>query len=109
MSSTLLVIIFLDYKNTYIAFWLMGKFGISICFLSLFVYGSEIFPTIVRNTCLGTCAFFGNLGGMLAFQTQYLAKINPLLPVIFYSIVSFAGGFITFVFPETISHHDHLP
>uniref|UniRef100_A0AC35F2N7 Major facilitator superfamily (MFS) profile domain-containing protein n=1 Tax=Panagrolaimus sp. PS1159 TaxID=55785 RepID=A0AC35F2N7_9BILA len=99
-----LIFIPLEYKIAYMVFWLLGKLGISVCFISLFVYGAEIFPTIVRNTCMGTASFFGNIGGMLSFQTQYLAQINPVLPVAFYSFISFAGGLITFAFPETHQH-----
>jgi OCT family organic cation transporter-like MFS transporter 4/5 len=36
--------------------WLMGKFAISCAFTSLFVYSSEVFPTVARNGCIGICS-----------------------------------------------------
>jgi MFS family permease len=100
-----LIFISTESRTTYMTFWLLGKLGVSVCFISLFVYGAEIFPTIVRNTCMGTSSFFGNIGGMVALKIPDLSKIVPFFPVLLYSLMSFAGGLITFVFPET---HQHL-
>uniref|UniRef100_A0A914Z844 Major facilitator superfamily (MFS) profile domain-containing protein n=1 Tax=Panagrolaimus superbus TaxID=310955 RepID=A0A914Z844_9BILA len=88
-------------ETAYTILWLLGKLGISICMNSLFVYGAEIFPPIIRSTCLGTASFFGNIGGMIPFQTNtFLAQLHPIVPVAFYSFLSLVGGAITFALPK---------
>lgn len=47
-------------------FRLLGKFAISCAFTSLFVYSSEVFPTVFRNGCIGACVVVARLGGAFA-------------------------------------------
>uniref|UniRef100_A0A914PR82 Major facilitator superfamily (MFS) profile domain-containing protein n=1 Tax=Panagrolaimus davidi TaxID=227884 RepID=A0A914PR82_9BILA len=91
---------FSDFETVYTIFWLLGKLGISICSISLFVFGAEVFPSNIRSTCLGIASFFGNIGGMLPYQTQNLAKINSSFPVAFYCLLSLAGAIATFIIPS---------
>uniref|UniRef100_A0A914Y2W2 Major facilitator superfamily (MFS) profile domain-containing protein n=1 Tax=Panagrolaimus superbus TaxID=310955 RepID=A0A914Y2W2_9BILA len=103
-AAALFPILFIqpDFQIIYITFWLLGKLGAAVGIVSLFVYGAEIFPTNIRSTCLGTAAFFGNIGGMISVQTQYLKQINPIFPAAFYSFMSFTAGIITLFLPETV-------
>lgn len=34
--------------------------------MCIYVYGSEIFPTTMRNVCLGLCAVIARFGGVVA-------------------------------------------
>lgn len=50
-------IIFVEDPTISLILWLIGKFGISCAFTSLFVYATEIFPTVLRSSLIGICEF----------------------------------------------------
>ena len=49
-----------------LAMWLVGKFAIACSFTCLFVFASELFPTAVRNVCIGLCQTVSQVGGVFA-------------------------------------------
>ena len=49
---------------------LVGKATIVSCFCTIFIYSSELFPTVIRSVGVGTCTFFGRLGSLLAPQVS---------------------------------------
>ncbi len=51
-----------------IALALVGKAAVVSCFCSIFIYTSELFPTVIRTVAVGACAFFGRVGSLLAPQ-----------------------------------------
>ena len=104
-----LVFIDMNHKLLYVTFWLLGKLGTSVSFISLFVYGSEIFPTQIKNTCMGIAALFGNIGGVLAYQTHELTSFYFGLPMMVFSAFSFTGGLVILGFPETSNHGIFIP
>jgi hypothetical protein len=58
---------------------LVGKATIVSCFCTIFIYSSEIFPTVIRSVGVGTCTFFGRVGSLLAPQVRACQRIedNP--------------------------------
>ncbi|VDD91764.1 unnamed protein product [Enterobius vermicularis] len=89
------------------SFWLLGKFSISCSFMSIFVYSSEVFPTSIRNTCIGSCTILARIGGILAPYVRHLRSIVIFLPMLFFGILSVIAGFLTLFLPET--RNKHLP
>ena len=51
-----------------IAVAMAGRFGIAASFNMIFLYTTELFPTIVRSAALGTCSLIARLGGIAAPQ-----------------------------------------
>ena len=47
---------------------LVGKAAVVSCFCTIFIYSSELFPTVIRTVGVGSCAFFGRVGSLLAPQ-----------------------------------------
>ena len=47
---------------------LVGKAAVVSCFCTIFIYSSEIFPTVIRTVGVGSCAFFARVGSLLAPQ-----------------------------------------
>ncbi|KAH3882706.1 hypothetical protein DPMN_006650 [Dreissena polymorpha] len=45
-----------------------GKFAMGGLFSVIFLYTSELYPTIIRNIGMGSCAFWTRVGGVLAPQ-----------------------------------------
>lgn len=40
---------------------LLGKFNAAACFAIVYVYTAELFPTVIRNTAVGTCSTIGKI------------------------------------------------
>uniref|UniRef100_A0A0N4Z4H5 MFS domain-containing protein n=1 Tax=Parastrongyloides trichosuri TaxID=131310 RepID=A0A0N4Z4H5_PARTI len=85
----------------YLLIWLTGKFCISCTFTSLFVYGSEIFPTSSRNISLGFCGIVSRFGGVLVPYTKSLDFLYPKLSILLYASITFFAALISLVLPET--------
>ncbi|CAG9535751.1 unnamed protein product [Cercopithifilaria johnstoni] len=98
-----LILIFMP--NGYIWFstfcWLISKFGISLSFMCIYVYGSEIFPTTMRNVCLGLCAVIARFGGVIAPYVILLSSLHALLPPIVFGLIAIIAGSLTCILPET--------
>ncbi|KAK0400003.1 hypothetical protein QR680_003309 [Steinernema hermaphroditum] len=94
-----------EWSFLYITIWLCGKLATSMSFMCLFVYGSEIFPTAVRNSCMGICSMVSNLGAVLAPHVKHLGLIHPALPVISFGASSLISAALALLLPETIHVH----
>ena len=67
------------------------------------MYTAEIYPTIIRNTAVGTFSFAARIGGISApFLALYLPKIQEQLPMLIMGGSSIIGGVLAFLLPETL-------
>ncbi|XP_074650760.1 organic cation transporter protein-like [Tubulanus polymorphus] len=85
-----------------IIFTMIGKFGITCSFGTIFLYAGEIFPTNVRNTGMGMCSVAARIGGMLAPFSTLLARKIPWLPGVIFGVLSIIVGGLTLLLPETL-------
>ena len=60
---------------------LIGKATIVSCFCIIFIYSSEVFPTVIRTVGVGTCAFWGRVGSLLAPQIRLLVNTKKLTEI----------------------------
>jgi len=81
---------------------LLGKFMASACFAIVYVYTAELYPTIYRNTAIGTCSLVARIGGILALLCQLLADYWLGAPVMVLGIVALIAGALAVFFPETV-------
>ncbi|ELU14225.1 hypothetical protein CAPTEDRAFT_220884 [Capitella teleta] len=80
----------------------LGRFSMAGCFSILFLYTSEVFPTVIRNVSVGTCSFWTRMGGVLAPQVLTLGKVTfTQLPFIIFGCLSLVGAFVSLRLPET--------
>lgn len=89
--------------NIRLCLYLIGKFSISISFTIVYVYTTELFPTVLRNSLLGVCSMFGRFGSISAPQTPLLASISPSLPLYLFGGTSILAGIFSLSFPETLN------
>lgn len=55
---------------------LLGKLFVSMVISSIYIYTTEMFPTLVRHRVLAFCCMCGRVGEMLAPQTPLLVSIK---------------------------------
>jgi len=53
---------------------MIGKFSISASYAILRLYSNEVFPTSIRNSCLGACSTISRLGVIFAPIVNSLVK-----------------------------------
>nr|XP_053651859.1 organic cation transporter protein-like [Cherax quadricarinatus] len=81
---------------------LLGKFGITAAFNSLYIYSAEIFPTEYRTMGVGTCSMSARLGAILAPFIASLADTYKPLPLLIFGVLSLVSGCLTVFLPETV-------
>ncbi|XP_022777807.1 solute carrier family 22 member 15-like [Stylophora pistillata] len=78
-----------------------AKFWISISFNGIYLYSSELFPTVLRNTGLSTSSGCGRIDSILCTYILFLERINPLLPYGIMGVVALASALLCTLLPET--------
>ena len=59
-----------------------GKMGVSTSNGFVYVYFTELFPTVVRNMGLGIASTAGRIGGIICPYVIYLGKCFMILSVV---------------------------
>ncbi|XP_070183259.1 organic cation transporter protein-like [Littorina saxatilis] len=83
---------------------LVGKCGIAGAFAITWLYSSELFPTVVRNSAMGASSLCARLGGIIA---PYIANLDTggeggrAIPLVIFGVPSIVVCFLLFCLPET--------
>ncbi|XP_015907483.2 organic cation transporter protein-like [Parasteatoda tepidariorum] len=81
---------------------MVGKFCITCSFATIYVYTSELFPTVVRNLGLGTASMFSRFGSLIApFARELGNATHPVVPQIIFGVLAFIAGLLVLLLPET--------
>lgn len=75
---------FTDLPALSTAFEMLGKFGMAIGTSLMFVYTGEIYPTVLRNSAVGSCAMVSRIGSAVA---PYFIHLSKILTAIFIFII----------------------
>ncbi|KAI5412137.1 organic cation/carnitine transporter 4 [Lathyrus oleraceus] len=78
----------------------LGIFGIAGTYNLLFIYTTELFPTVVRNTTLGSTAQAVQMGAILV---PFVVVLGGWLPFGVFAVCGILGGMIAFYLPETLN------
>lgn len=89
---------------------LIGKMGLSAGFSTVYIFSSELFPTVVRNAGMGASSCMARIGGMVA---PYIADLDRLvggkfgvaLPQLVFGSLSIVGGIAAIFLPETLNRY----
>ncbi|XP_061071567.1 organic cation/carnitine transporter 2-like isoform X1 [Conger conger] len=90
-----------DLKLVSIALEMMGKFGFSVAFTIVYPFTAELYPTVLRNTAVGTCSMAARLGSIAAPYFLYLGTYSKSLPYILMGGLCVLGGLLSLLLPET--------
>ncbi|KAI6195957.1 putative transporter [Aphelenchoides besseyi] len=90
-----------DNSTVSLVLWYIGKFSVSCAYGALFVYASEVFPTTLRNGCMGICVFLAKFGSIFAPLIRNLSNIWILFPAFIFALLSAIAGLATLILIET--------
>ncbi|XP_059057476.1 organic cation transporter-like protein isoform X2 [Achroia grisella] len=79
----------------------IGVVASFIVFVVVYLYCSELFPTVVRNAAVGFSSMMARVGSMIAPFVIGLGDVAVWLPPLGFAILPLIAGCTTFLLPET--------
>ncbi|XP_033124964.1 organic cation transporter protein-like [Anneissia japonica] len=86
-----------------IAVAFIGKCCITVTFALVWVYTSEIYPTVIRNIGLGECSTMARIGGMCAPYIMYTGRSITWIPMVLFATLSLFSGLVALLLSETLN------
>lgn len=96
-------------KGVYFKEWpiitlaIVGKMAIGLAFDVGYIFTTELFPTMIRNTVLSTASSAARVGAIIAPLVADIDSSRPKLPILIYGLVSLMAGLQSILlWPETV-------
>jgi OCT family organic cation transporter-like MFS transporter 4/5 len=81
---------------------LLGKFAVAAAFAIIYVYTSELMPTVVRSSAMGLCSTGARIGGVLAPAVVLLGASSDAIPQIVFGGAAALAAAAMLPLPETL-------
>lgn len=85
-----------------VIFTVLGKFCINASFSTIYVFSTELLPTVIRNVGMGSMAAFDQIGASIAPFVVLLDKTHPVIPFAVMSGFACFSGCLCGLLPETL-------
>ncbi|XP_060883304.1 solute carrier family 22 member 7-like isoform X1 [Labrus mixtus] len=79
----------------------LGKMFAEGAFTTIFLYTTELYPTVMRQNGLGYCSFIARFGVSVCPLIMVLEEVWGHLPNTIFTLVAFVGGVSASCLPET--------
>ncbi|XP_046737787.1 organic cation transporter protein-like [Diprion similis] len=84
---------------------LIGKGAMVSSLAVTYLYTVELFPTVLRGTCLGYCEIFGRIGTLIAPHFTVLGtKTWVAVPISIMGTLCIVSGILSLALPETLNN-----
>ncbi|CAD7092117.1 unnamed protein product [Hermetia illucens] len=90
-----------DMQSPIVALASIALVSMSIAYQTFYLYGCELFPTVVRNVGVGICSMSARAGSTVAPFIVGFGTRNYLVPPIIFGVLPLTGALLTFFLPET--------
>ncbi|XP_069771547.1 solute carrier family 22 member 13b [Narcine bancroftii] len=79
----------------------LAKLSISCSFTVTYVYSTELFPTVIRQSAIGLMSMIARLGGIIVPMVLILEPVSPGISLALFGIMSIIASALTLLLPET--------
>lgn len=79
----------------------VGVVSSFIVFVVVYLYCTELFPTVLRNAAVGFSSMMARVGSMIAPFIIELQFVAEWLPPAGFAVLPLIAGFVAFLLPET--------
>ncbi|XP_038214074.1 organic cation transporter-like protein [Zerene cesonia] len=79
----------------------IGVVASFIVFVVVYLYCTELFPTVVRNAAIGCSSMMARVGSMIAPFVVGLGDKAAWMPAVAFAVLPLIAGFVTLLLPET--------
>ncbi|XP_017331340.2 solute carrier family 22 member 7 [Ictalurus punctatus] len=79
----------------------LGKGLSEASFTTVFLYTTELYPTVLRQNGLGYASFIGRLGASISPLVMLLEDVWLQLPQVVFGVMAVLLGLVAFLLPET--------
>ncbi|KAL0169888.1 hypothetical protein M9458_034484 [Cirrhinus mrigala] len=79
----------------------LGKGLSEASFTTVFLYTTELYPTVMRQNGLGYASFMARLGASISPLIMLLEDMWKFLPEVIFCTVAIFSGLIAWLLPET--------
>ncbi|KPP61316.1 solute carrier family 22 member 5-like [Scleropages formosus] len=90
-----------DIPSLAIGLEMLGKFGMATGTALMFAYTGEVYPTVLRNTAVGSCATVSRVGSAIAPYFIHLGTYYKYLPYILLGSLAVVSAATTIFLPES--------
>ncbi|XP_071755709.2 solute carrier family 22 member 4-like isoform X1 [Centroberyx gerrardi] len=80
---------------------LLGKLGVSGAYAFLYLFSTELLPTVVRNMGLGVSSTAGRIGSIISPYVVYIGVYSKILPYIVFGTLSILAAVVSILLPDT--------
>lgn len=80
---------------------LIGKMSASAAFVTMYVYSTEVYPTVIRSLGLGGTSMMARVGGLLAPFLAQVMESNPTVPQVIFGLSCLLSAALLLLLPET--------
>lgn len=102
--SIICAVVAVIYKKYMVAlvFLLLGKIFVQGAFNILYIFCSELYPTVIRNSAVGFNSMIARFGSGVSSYIAILSDVTlPIVPMLIFALFSFAAGIMVQLLPET--------
>uniref|UniRef100_A0A8C3PD32 Major facilitator superfamily (MFS) profile domain-containing protein n=1 Tax=Chrysemys picta bellii TaxID=8478 RepID=A0A8C3PD32_CHRPI len=92
-----------DLKTLRTVLAVVGKGCLAASFNCVYLYTSELYPTVIRQTGMGFSNTMARLGSIIAPLVKMLEEYIPFLPLIIYGAAPIISGIAATFLPETLN------
>ncbi|XP_022248283.1 solute carrier family 22 member 15-like [Limulus polyphemus] len=104
VACVLVIVVPEDMVVTKISLTMIGKMFIATVGNINFVYGGEVFPTVIRTVGVGTAILCSRIGAAIAPFVRELSKSTHVaVPSVIYGVLSIVAAIMVFLLPETFN------